>query len=48
MRRSLATAFLSLFLLSGTTALLSACHTVEGAGQDVSSVGQAGERAVGQ
>jgi len=48
MRRYLAKGFLALMLLTGSAAVLSACHTVEGAGQDVSSVGEAGERAVGQ
>jgi predicted small secreted protein len=48
MRKSLASALLAFMLLSGAGALLSACHTVQGAGEDVSSVGRAGERAVGQ
>ena len=41
MRRSLTDDFLNLILLSGTTALLSACNTISGAGQDVSAAGRA-------
>jgi entericidin B len=41
MRKSLATAFLSLFVLSGAAALLSACNTVEGLGQDTAAAGRA-------
>jgi predicted small secreted protein len=47
MRKSLAQALLTLMLLSGAGALLGACHTVEGAGQDVSSTGHAIGHAVG-
>jgi entericidin B len=41
MRRSLAISFLSLLLLSGATALLSACNTTAGVGQDISATGKA-------
>jgi predicted small secreted protein len=41
MRKSLATAFLSLFILSGAAALLSACNTMEGLGRDTSAAGHA-------
>jgi predicted small secreted protein len=41
MRKSLATAFLSLFVLSGAAALLSACNTMEGMGRDTSAAGRA-------
>lgn len=37
--KSIARIALSLALLSGTAVTLSACNTVRGAGQDVSSVG---------
>lgn len=47
MRRTWAKAFIALTLMSGVGAFLSACHTVQGAGEDISSVGDAGERAVG-
>ena len=47
MRNTLAEVFLTLMLLSGASAMLSACHTVEGAGQDVSDTGHAVGRAVG-
>jgi predicted small secreted protein len=41
MRRTLAKAFLSLFILGGAAATLSACHTVE----DISGTGRAIQRA---
>ncbi|HWI28230.1 MAG TPA: entericidin A/B family lipoprotein [Stellaceae bacterium] len=41
MRRPLAKVFLVLFLLSGASAMLSACNTTAGAGQDLSNAGQA-------
>ncbi len=41
MRKSLAISFLSLLLLSGATALLSACNTTAGVGQDISATGKA-------
>jgi predicted small secreted protein len=41
MRRNLAIAFISLIVLTGASTFLSACNTVEGAGRDVSSAGQA-------
>ncbi len=41
MRRPLAKLFLVLFLLSGAGAVLSACNTTAGAGQDLSSAGHA-------
>jgi predicted small secreted protein len=37
MRRKLAMFFFSLLLLTGAGGLLSACHTVHGAGQDLES-----------
>ncbi len=40
MRRHLAMTFLSLFLLSGAAALLSACNTTAGAGEDISAAGR--------
>ena len=45
MRTKLAKALLMLFLLSGATAALSACHTVEGAGQDITDTGHAVQNA---
>lgn len=47
MRRTLAKAFIALMLLSGTGALLSACHTVQGAGEDISATGRAVQGATG-
>jgi predicted small secreted protein len=41
MRPNLVIIFLNLMLLSGATALLSACNTTAGAGQDVSTAGHA-------
>lgn len=41
MRKSVATAFLSLFVLSGAAALLSACNTMEGLGRDTAAAGRA-------
>nr|WP_294502283.1 entericidin A/B family lipoprotein [uncultured Rhodopila sp.] len=41
MRKNLAIVLLNLVLLSGTAALLSACNTTAGAGQDVSAAGHA-------
>ncbi|MBX6367450.1 MAG: entericidin A/B family lipoprotein [Rhodospirillales bacterium] len=41
MRKSFATAFLSLFVLSSAAALLSACNTMEGLGRDTSAAGRA-------
>jgi predicted small secreted protein len=41
MRKSLATMFLSRFILSGAAALLSACNTMEGVGRDTSAAGRA-------
>jgi len=37
MRRKFAMLFLSLLLLTGAGAALSACHTVHGAGEDLES-----------
>ena len=34
-------AFLTVFMLSGAAALLSACNTTEGMGRDVSAAGRA-------
>jgi predicted small secreted protein len=41
MRKTLASALLSLFVLSGAAAILSACNTTEGAGKDMSAAGNA-------
>jgi entericidin B len=41
MRTSLAKLFLALFLLTGASAVLSACNTTAGAGEDLSSAGHA-------
>ena len=41
MRVSLAKLFLALFLLSGASAVLSACNTTAGAGEDLSNAGHA-------
>jgi len=40
MRKHLAIAFTGLVILLGTTAFLSACHTVDGAGRDVAAAGR--------
>jgi len=39
MRKQLAIAFTGLIILFGATTLLSACHTVNGVGQDVTATG---------
>jgi len=41
MRKSLATAFLSLLLLTGAAAILSACNTTAGVGRDLGAAGHA-------
>jgi predicted small secreted protein len=41
MRKTLAILLLNLLLLSSVTALLSACNTVAGAGEDISATGNA-------
>ncbi len=41
MRRSLTIVLLNLVVLSGAAALLSACNTTAGVGQDVSAAGHA-------
>ncbi len=41
MRRNLAVVVLNLVILSGAAALLSACNTTAGAGEDVSAAGHA-------
>ena len=41
MRKSLIMALLSLLVLSGATALLSACNTTAGVGEDISATGNA-------
>ncbi|HEY2616966.1 MAG TPA: entericidin A/B family lipoprotein [Acetobacteraceae bacterium] len=41
MRRSLFSALLSMFVLSGTITLLGGCNTTAGLGQDVSATGKA-------
>jgi entericidin B len=41
MRKALATGFLALALLGGAGMMLSACNTMEGAGQDMSAGGHA-------
>lgn len=46
MRAYLAKALLALAILTGAGAALSACHTIEGAGQDVTDTGRALDRAV--
>jgi predicted small secreted protein len=39
--RKIATVFLTLFMLSGAAAVLSACNTMEGVGRDTSAAGRA-------
>jgi predicted small secreted protein len=39
MRRNLALVFVSLIVLVGASTFLTACHTVAGAGQDISHAG---------
>jgi predicted small secreted protein len=39
--RKIATAFLTLFMLSGAAVALSACNTMEGLGKDTSAAGHA-------
>jgi predicted small secreted protein len=39
---------LTLFALLGTTALLSACHTTAGAGEDISNTGKAIEKSANE
>jgi entericidin B len=41
MRKNIAMAFLTMFMLSGAAVLLSACNTTEGMGRDVSAAGHA-------
>ena len=41
MRKTLASVALTLFVLTGAAAMLSACNTVEGVGQDTSAAGRA-------
>ncbi len=41
MRKNLAAILLSILIVSGATALLSACNTTAGAGQDMSAAGHA-------
>jgi predicted small secreted protein len=41
MRKILAVFLLDLFLLSGAAALLTACNTAAGVGQDISATGKA-------
>ncbi len=41
MRRAFAKVFLIIFLLSSAGAVLTACNTMEGAGQDMSAGGRA-------
>ena len=41
MRKALARGFIVLILLSGAATVLSACNTMEGAGEDMSAGGQA-------
>jgi entericidin B len=40
MRRSIASILVSLFVLTGAAALLSACNTMEGIGEDTSAAGR--------
>ncbi len=46
MRTAIAKALLSLFILTTAGTVLSACHTVHGAGEDIQSGGRAVDRAV--
>jgi predicted small secreted protein len=41
MRKTVAKAFLAVFLLAGAAATLSACNTTAGAGKDMSAAGKA-------
>jgi predicted small secreted protein len=41
MRKNLAMALISLFMLAGAAPLLSACNTTSGAGKDISATGHA-------
>jgi predicted small secreted protein len=41
MRKTIAKAFLTAFLLASAAAALSACNTTEGAGKDISNAGKA-------
>ena len=41
MRKSLATIFLTLLMLTGAVSVLSACNTTAGAGKDIESAGKA-------
>jgi len=41
MRKTLASALLTLFVLTGAATILSACNTTEGAGRDMSAAGNA-------
>ena len=41
MRKNVAMALLSLFVLTGAASILSACNTTEGAGRDAAAAGNA-------
>jgi len=41
MRKNLAIALVSIFMLAGAASLLSACNTTSGAGKDISATGRA-------
>jgi predicted small secreted protein len=41
MKKSLATTFIALLILTGAATMLSACNTTAGAGKDISAAGQA-------
>jgi predicted small secreted protein len=41
MRKNLAIALVSLFVLAGAASVLSACNTTSGAGKDISATGKA-------
>jgi predicted small secreted protein len=41
MRKTVAKAFLAVFLLAGAATALSACNTTAGAGKDISATGKA-------
>ncbi len=41
MKKSLATTFLTLLILTGAASMLSACNTTAGAGKDISAAGKA-------
>ncbi|HXQ53758.1 MAG TPA: entericidin EcnAB [Stellaceae bacterium] len=46
MQRKLVTGVLALFFLTGAAALLSACNTVHGMGQDIENLSDAVKKAI--